>query len=57
MPTERGDISRQVLRLRVTRAIGDGIHEDLDITNYSLLPVRFVLEIALRSDFADLFEV
>src|SRR6266536_851435 len=38
-------------------AAGDGIHEDLDVTNHSLRPVRFNLEIALRSDFADLFEV
>lgn len=55
--SEDGDISRQALGLTVTRSVGDGIHEDLDITNYSLHPVRLVLEIALRSDFADLFEV
>ncbi len=55
--TEDGDISGQRLGLRVTRTIGDGIHEDLDITNYALDPVRFILEIALRADFADLFEV
>ncbi len=54
--TENGDIPHGVLGLRVTRTVGDGIHEDLDTTNYALHPVCFVLEIALRSDFADLFE-
>ena len=34
-----------------------GLHEDIDITNNGLKPVRFNLEIAIRSDFADIFEV
>jgi len=55
--TEDGEIPRQTVGLAVTRSVGEGIHEDIDITNYSLEPVRFELEIALRSDFADLFEV
>ena len=33
------------------------MHEDLDIINYANCPVHFQLEIALRSDFADIFEV
>ena len=33
------------------------MHEDLDITNHGRKPVRFNLEIAIRSDFADVFEV
>jgi hypothetical protein len=41
----------------LSRSIGDGLHEDIDITNYGLNPVRFNLEIAIRSDFADIFEV
>lgn len=32
-------------------------HQDLDIVNHGLVPVRFNLEVALRSDFADAFEV
>src|SRR5262245_2746448 len=43
--------------LVVSRTVGEGLHEDLDVTNYGPAPVRFQLEIALRSDFADLFEV
>src|SRR5919202_518787 len=55
--TQDGPIPVRALALVVTRTVGDGIHEDLDVTNYSLQPVRFQLEVALRSDFADLFEV
>ncbi len=57
LATEDGDIPEGSLRLTITRSVGEGIHEDLDVTNYSLKPVRFNLEVALRSDFADLFEV
>lgn len=45
------------MALVITRSVGDGVHEDLDIRNFGLKPVRFNLEIALRSDFADIFEV
>src|SRR5262249_28542816 len=40
-----------------SRCVSGGMHEDLDITNNSTKPVRFQLEIVLRSDFADIFEV
>jgi len=55
--TEAGEIPEQTLSLVVSRAVGDGVHEDLDLVNHGLAPVRFNLEIALRADFADLFEV
>ncbi len=55
--TEAGAIPSGTVGLVVSRTIHDGIHEDLDITNYGLTPVKFNLEIALRSDFADIFEV
>jgi glycogen debranching enzyme len=55
--TEDGVVLEGVLGLTIRRAIGEGIHEDLDVTNYGMAKVRFNLEIALRSDFADLFEV
>lgn len=55
--TEQGDIPAGTLALTVSRNIGDGVHEDLDIVNYGLAAVHFNLEVALRSDFADLFEV
>src|SRR5262249_28587118 len=55
--TEAGQVAGGTLGLVLSRAVGEGIHEDLDVTNYGLTPVRFNLEIAQRSDFADLFEV
>ena len=56
-PTEDGEIAQGTLGLVITRAASEGIHEDLDVTNYGREPARFNLEIAIRSDFADLFEV
>ena len=41
----------------IGRRLGGGMHEDLDITNHGRKHVRFNLEIAIRSDFADVFEV
>jgi glycogen debranching enzyme len=55
--TESGVIPEGTLGLRISRAVGDGIHEDLDVTNYGMQAVRFNLEVALRCDFADIFEV
>jgi glycogen debranching enzyme len=55
--TEVGSIPSGTVGLVVTRTIDAGIHEDLDVTNYGLTPVKFNLEVALRSDFADIFEV
>ena len=42
---------------RSAARLGGGMHEDLDVTNHGPKPVRFNLEIAIRSDFADMFEV
>lgn len=55
--TEDGMVPDNTVELTIGRSVGEGIHEDLDLTNFSLTPVRFILEIAVRSDFADLFEV
>ena len=41
----------------IRRRIDGGVHEDSDVTNNNLTPVRFNLEIAIRADFADIFEV
>src|SRR4029077_18123054 len=57
IPTEDGTILPRTLGLTIGRSIGGGLHEDLDITNNNMKPVRFQLEIALRCDFADIFEV
>jgi glycogen debranching enzyme len=55
--TEAGEIPPRTLGLVLSRSIGDGIHEDIDLTNHGIEPVRFNLEIAIRADFADIFEV
>jgi hypothetical protein len=55
--TEDGTIAARTLGLTISRSISGGLHEDLDITNNSMKPVKFQLEIAIRCDFADLFEV
>ena len=55
--TEQGNITAHTLGLVLSRSISGGLHEDLDLVNHGMKPVRFNLEIAMRSDFADLFEV
>jgi glycogen debranching enzyme len=55
--TEDGPIAARTLGLVIGRHIDGGLHEDIDITNNSQKPVRFNLEIAIRADFADIFEV
>jgi glycogen debranching enzyme len=55
--TEGGTVPQRVLGLTIGRWMGSGMHEDLDITNNSMKTVKFQLEIALRCDFADIFEV
>ena len=55
--SEEGPIAARTLGLMIGRQIDGGLHEDIDITNNSQNPVRFNLEIAIRADFADIFEV
>jgi len=55
--TEDGAVPPRTLGLVLGRSLGGGMHEDLDLTNHGAKRVRFQLEIALRSDFADIFEV
>jgi glycogen debranching enzyme len=55
--SEDGPIAARTLGLMIGRHIDGGLHEDIDITNNGRIPVRFNLEIAIRADFADIFEV
>ena len=52
-----GPIAARTVGLVIGRHIDGGMHEEIDVTNNSLNPVRFNLEIAIRADFADIFEV
>jgi glycogen debranching enzyme len=56
-PTEDGAVPAQSLGFVISRTLGGGLHEDLDIVNHGRKHVRFNLEIAIRTDFADVFEV
>jgi glycogen debranching enzyme len=55
--TEDGAVPERTLGFVIGRRLHGGLHEDLDITNHGRVAVRFNLEIAIRSDFADVFEV
>ena len=55
--TEGGTIAEQTLRLTINRVVSEGIHEDIEIANYTGKKVAFLLELGTRTDFADLFEV
>jgi len=55
--TELGEVAPGTLGLVLSRIIAHGLHEDIDINNYSPKHVHFSLEILMRTDFADIFEV
>jgi hypothetical protein len=57
IPTEDGEIPRRSIALSIGRSLGGGMHKDLDLANHGSKTVRFNLEIAVRCDFADIFEV
>ena len=50
-------LEERAIGIRLDRTIFEGVHEDIDLTNYAKHPVRLVLEIAIESDFADIFDV
>ena len=54
---EEGNIEANTIGLTVERTIEGGIHEDFYVVNYTGKKISITLELALRSDFADLFEV
>jgi glycogen debranching enzyme len=45
--------AQQTIELRLSRAVGDGMHEDVDITNFSRGAVQLKLELEIAADFAD----
>jgi glycogen debranching enzyme len=55
--TEDGEIPTRTLGLVLARWIEHGVHEDIDITNHGRNRAHFHLELVLRADFADIFEV
>ena len=55
--TEDGMLQEHTVGLSLSRMIANAIEETFTITNYGMRPARFFLELLLRSDFADIFEV
>ncbi|MBD0372716.1 MAG: amylo-alpha-1,6-glucosidase [Pyrinomonadaceae bacterium] len=49
-------ISQQTLELRLSRYVGDGFHEDVDITNFTQQRTVFTLTLEVDADFADIDE-
>jgi len=48
--------SQQTLEVRLSRHVGEGLHEDVDLTNFSLEATSFALSIEIEADFADQVE-
>ncbi len=57
IPTEDGPIAPRTLSLVIGRQIEGGLREEFTLTNHGSKPIRCNLEVVLRSDFADVFEV
>jgi glycogen debranching enzyme len=57
IPTAGGTVAENTLGLAFGRRIDGGMHEDFEITNHGSGMACFNLELAIRCDFADLFEV
>lgn len=55
--TVDGTVPQGQLVVSLRRNIADGMQEEFDITNYHPKRVKFQLMLAIRSDFADIFEV
>ncbi len=55
--TVNGTLPYGRMLVSIRRDIVGGMHEDIDITNHHHEQVEFQLMLAIRSDFADIFEV
>lgn len=49
-------VSEQTLELRLSRYVGDGLHEDVDLTNFTQKKTAFTLALDVDADFADVDE-
>src|SRR3989441_4576516 len=50
-------LKERAIGFRLDRTIFEGIHEDYDLVSYAPHPARLILEVAIESDFADIFDV
>ena len=51
-PPRAVDVNEHTVELRVSRYVGGGVHEDVDVTNYSGWPVSLRLTLEVDADFA-----
>jgi glycogen debranching enzyme len=49
-------VSEQTIELRLSRYVGDGLHEDIDVTNFTRRGAAFELTLEVDADFADIDE-
>lgn len=54
---DEANASQQTIELRLTRIIADGMHEDVEVTNFTQNPTSLMLELDVDTDFADHGEV
>lgn len=52
-PPSINAIAQQTVELRLRRTVGEGLHEDVDLTNFTQTEVTFRLVLELEGDFAD----
>ena len=50
-------VAANSLFLKVSRFVREGVHEDIDLTNYSGRPINLSLVLDVSADFADIFQV
>jgi glycogen debranching enzyme len=50
-------VSEETIEIKVSRTVGLGVHEDIDLTNFTQNPVRLDFEIEVDADFADQAEI
>ncbi len=53
---EMANVSERSLELRLSRSLGFGLHEDVDLTNFTQRPLAFRLSLKVDADFADQIE-
>jgi glycogen debranching enzyme len=51
-----GATAQQTIEVRLSRFVSDGLHEDVDVTNFTQRAVSLTLDLILDADFADTVE-
>lgn len=54
---EMEESSEETIELKVSRTVGLGVHEDIDLTNFTQQAAKLAFEIEIDADFADQAEI